>query len=205
MQVTDFARACTCLQAESVDAAAVTVLQRLNWPTQVQLTSNFLLCAEVSTLTAAHLRKVNNLLVFPDHSVLVISEREAERVLREMRTSLPSAVSVCLVNLAMTRWLYPGGRLVSGGFALAVGATSCVQEIEGSRLTSAVVAARLFNGESEYLKSEAGEAEADRMRRQVVQAVLVGKRRGAARAKVSATECLNGVKSLVEMRGRRLR
>lgn len=203
LQVMDLPRACACMRAEDASAAATALLPRLAWSKHVKMTSNFLLCAEVEALTSAHLRKVNNLLVFPDQSVLIISEREAECVLRALRGALPSTISVCLVSLGTLQWLYPANVLPAALLASSVGERSCLQHADGTRLAAAVAASRLFNGESEYLKTEEETDVEDDLRRKVVRSVISGRRVKPGARELCASERREGVKALVEMRGRR--
>ena len=208
-------RASKCLWRTGIDHARVSQIQSLNWAKHVVATPNFLSCARSAGQTLAfHVRKANNMLLFEDSSVLLISEREAEHLLRAARVVPPDRVTVCLVNLAMCRWIADRVSNTNGSNVwcpshspLAVGRRALPRTPPSyspqsltTTLVPAVVSAQMFNGETEYFCDAATVGkDGNRVWREAVSNFVFGDQmvRHRARERAGAAE------TLVEVRGRR--
>lgn len=200
-QVVSLKVASSRLWNESVDKTKAALLPQLNWATNVLVTGNFLSCSTRNTAMAAHVRIADNLLIFSDGSVLLVSEREAEHVLRVLRDVPPSGVSACLVNLAMCRWTAASPSRAWAHVPLAVGPLPAPDSAL-PQLARAVVAAQVFSGETEYVCDVTAEgADGNAQRRAAAVAVVFGE--AVLERQVKEEQAADAAEVLVALRGRR--
>jgi hypothetical protein len=96
-----------------LDQRQHTAVSKIPWPTSITATINFSCCAASDSGTASpgRLRRANNVAVLPDGSILAISDREAEYLLRADRSLRhngdQNSMRVAITNLAFIEWLHP--------------------------------------------------------------------------------------------------
>lgn len=197
VQVFELSSATSRLWSDDVDRDITGQLQRLNWPKNVLVTQNFMSCAERSDMNmSVHIRRANNLVIFVDQTVLLISEREAEHILRVLRQE-EQFVSACLVNLAMCRWTSACARQAWAQVPLAVGPPAGPPSKFKRDLHHAIVSAQLFSGETEFeCQAETSAGNIDR-RAAVVDIVFGGRTTHLSRLVAAAV-----AQALVQLRGR---
>eukprot|EP00892_Ulva_mutabilis_P000057 jgi/Ulvmu1/10051/UM059_0101.1 len=201
IQVVELRNAASHLLSGEADQSKAALLPKLNWATNVIVTVNFLSCTDSGTAMAAHVRSADNLLLYPDETILLISEREAEQVLCFMRANPGCHIRARLVNLAMCRWTAASPSHPWHLVPLTIGPKSGQQEVQ-SPLTYAVASTQMFNGETEYICESAAEgADGNTSRRATVATTVFGQVRGQAHL----GECADAAEALVELRGKRRR
>lgn len=140
------------------------------------------------------------MLLFQDGSLLLISEREAEIVLRAVCETPTSELSACLVNLAMCRWTAASPSQAWAHVPLAVGPLPSASRVPPS-FTCAIICAQLFSGETEYLcDTTAAEADGNGARRRTLIDVVIGQ--GSFIFGTCSRERVDAVEELVAVRGR---
>ena len=134
-------------------------LTTLGWPDSVQATVNF---SQHATGPRGRLRLADHVALLPDCSLLLISPREFEYLLRAARRLRQQALSMSasVTNLTYLRWQHPVRRIMraqqpacSSAAVPAHAIGKFIQvESEGNREKHSgnVVAAQLFNGETDY-------------------------------------------------------
>ena len=133
------------------------------------------------------------MLLFRDETVLLISEREAEQVLRALRDVCEGDAAVCLVNMAMCRWT---AASPSRWHRVALAAGTCPTSAQ-SALARAVTSAQVFSGETDYICEAAADgAEGNDARSEAVVSCVFG-------GELSNEQAADAVEALVELRGRR--
>lgn len=199
VQVFEIVTAASKLANDQVSIEVSRWIAQLNWPGYDFATDIFLSCSQSSQKnTSAHIRKANNLVIFQDDTVLLISEREAERILRALRGVPARDFSACLVNLAMCRWTATRPRQ---SISLAVG--QLPKSLDGDSMHMAIVAVQLFNGETKFeYAPNSGSTELDSdtsietsQKRDAVVGILFGRTNG----QISASQAS---RALVQLRGR---
>ena len=201
VQVVDLKTASTHLSSQTVDPDKVDLLPQLHWAENVLATGNFLSCALSANVMAIHVRVANNMLLFNDHTVLLVSERETEHLLRAIRGLHESEMSACLVNLAACRWTAASVHEAWQDVPLALGALPDPDEGHPEYM-HAIAAAQLFSGETEFVCEATAEgADGNAARREaVVESVFGSVEEGGA---ATAAQAADAVEALVELRGRR--
>lgn len=131
------------------------IMSSMNWPTTLLATVNFLRPSSQRAVTSSHVRRVDALILFEDGSALMISERECEQIVRALRMAAVNRVNVLLVHLSCVKDVCFANRAVdkvSGDLGyLTIGNRNLLGDtFVGRRLQHAVVAAQLFNGQSEF-------------------------------------------------------
>lgn len=169
-----------------MDRASTDAFSSLNWAEHTLVTGNFVNSVrsegQASPIDgkarnhAMHIRKADNMLLFKDGSMLLISEREAEHVLRAVSCMPVSDLCVCMANLAMCRWTAAGPVSAWGNVPLSVGPLPYMQQTQ-PLLTRAIVCVQAFNGETEYVRDSAAsefEVDGNRARRDALLAIVFG-------------------------------
>jgi hypothetical protein len=88
-------------------------VNKISWPTSVVATENFSRYADGDIETSSHgrLRHANHLAISSDGSIVALSNREAEYLLRADRSLRQSgkqqSMQVAITHLAFIRWLHP--------------------------------------------------------------------------------------------------
>ena len=152
------------------------------WPGDVWATSNFLFATAQQSALSGYLRLPSTLLLFPDGSILLPSEREAEHIVDQLASApAPSAgdsvAPPCVANLAFARDAFPseGGELRC---PLLVGPPP-PPELWGE-VALGVAALQLFAGETGYRREvcrgyRESSAAQDRARVRLAGSILLGK------------------------------
>eukprot|EP00892_Ulva_mutabilis_P000026 jgi/Ulvmu1/10023/UM059_0072.1 len=180
------------------------MLPELPWAANVRVTDNFLSCAaDPNASMAIHVRVADNMLIFKDHTVLLISEREAEHVIKAVRDMHESEVSACLVNMAACRWTAASPTTAWQSVPLALGPLPEAADELPDDLACAVVSAQVFSGETEFAcEAAAAGADGNELRRQAVVASVFHEEQQAS--EVGVGKAADAIKKLVEQRGRQL-
>lgn len=134
------------------------IMSTMNWPPAVLTTRNFLNPSSQRAVVASHVRKADALLLFPDGSALLLSERECELVVRALRQQPAAAnTQVLLVHLACAQEMGMTAHNAGNSDAcgrlglLSAGNRGIVADpFIAQRVQQALVAAQLFNGETEF-------------------------------------------------------
>lgn len=133
-------------------------MSSMNWPSKVLMTRNFLQPSSQRAVVASHVRKADALLLFPDGSALLLSERECELVVKALRQQPAAAdTQVLLVHLACACDMGMDTHSAATGDAcgrlglLSAGNRGIVADpFVAQRVQQALVAAQLFNGETDF-------------------------------------------------------
>lgn len=184
------------------------LLPHLHWPSNAWVTQNFLSCAQGDEIDginmSAHIRRANNLVIFENETVLLISEREAEHILHALRVVPYGRISAGLVNLAMCRWTAASPACPWTRVSLAVGHLPQPPGMTCS-LNLAIVGAQLFSGEIEYERqsescslNDSDTAAGNSRRRAAVVDVLFGRQN----RQLSRQQAAAAAHALVQLRGR---
>jgi len=197
------------LWSERFPAHRSKLIHKLHWAGNVYITLNFLSSTSGAGAEAAHVRMADNILLFKDGTILLISERETEYILRALPEVPAANVKVCLVNLAMHRWAAASSIQTWSDVPLAVGPLSGLFHHQMS-IATGLVCVQLFNGETEFLHGSTAQGTTqaephasckeggDAIRRSVLLATIFGKhgeRSGAGLGR-------NAAEALVQLRGR---
>lgn len=188
----------------------------LPWPRSAKATVNFCQYA-AGGVEASHdrLHRIDHIAMLPDSSLVAISNREAEYLLRADRQlrQQDMRMHVAVSNLTFVWPLHPVTPDASGRgcwstvipwHALGSGLSfeaSCTYKLVAAN----VVAAQLFNGETDFVQQDteaypATAAEREHRRKNVLRTVLFGS--PAGELPVKAANVVSGVKVLTHSRGR---
>lgn len=143
-------------------------VSKIRWPCSVLATVNFSRYAAVAASSHGRLRLGDNLVMLQDCSLVLISQREAEyllradRLLRQQGKSMIAAVT----NLAFVRWRHPAALVWTLGRSarsfspiLPQHALGASMKFESSAqydcIARNVVATQLFNGETDFEHQDA--------------------------------------------------
>eukprot|EP00892_Ulva_mutabilis_P000035 jgi/Ulvmu1/10031/UM059_0080.1 len=202
--VSNLKEATSPLDNNTTDDRRCTMLPELPWAANVRVTDNFLSCAaDPNASMAIHVRVADNMLIFKDHTVLLISEREAEHVIKAVRDMHESEVSACLVNMAACRWTAASPTTAWQSVPLALGPLPEAADELPDDLACAVVSAQVFSGETEFAcEAAAAGADGNELRRQAVVASVFHEEQQAS--EVGVGKAADAIKKLVEQRGRQL-
>lgn len=154
------------------------IMSSMNWPASVLATHNFLHASSQRAVVASHVRKVDAILLFPDGSALLLSERECENVVTAMLRAAADDVRVLLVHLAFSHDLsitnWGKGGTHGGDECLSIGDHRLLEHpFVMHRAQQVFAAASLFNGETDFVhdlaasKSGRGACRTTAMRRLV--------------------------------------
>jgi hypothetical protein len=197
------------------------------WPPSVKATVNFSRYAagDIQTASRGRLRCANYLAMLPDGSIVVISDREAEYLLRADRgLRLKGAqkwMQVAVTNLAFVRWLPPAtvirlpGTRARGAFSALLpwhafgGSLGAISPGQVGTLGNNVLAAQLFNGETDFeqqvskcnIGSDAdveAEAHRDQVRKRMLRSFLFA----GSKSAMDASDVMAGAEQVVKARQR---
>lgn len=193
VQVMDIKTACAYLRSEQGLAGSELPIR---WSDSIYATQNFVSIAAGQGARAMHVRMADNMLLFMDGSVLLLSEREAEHILLAVRAMHVDSLAACLVNLAMCRWSTPTQGHGWGPVPLSVGRLPS-SATESPSLLRSIVCVQLFNGETKMESGRTTDAATDDHRAAVMDTVF-----GVDGQQVSAEQGRDAAKQLVELRSR---
>ena len=195
--------------ASELDASSLDQLAKLSWPDAVCVTVNFHRSVVGShNCSSEHARRPAFLLMHPDGSILLLSEREAQYVLCARHTRLCHGASLELeqqvttvVHLAYARFALPA-RPGCLSFALAAGRDVNVCAADAlTAMAANVVGVQLFAGDTVFLSPGDEAAETYETRHCLLHKLLLGTARGAAYAGAAQMDaCKSAVKRLLALR-----
>lgn len=195
-------------------------VSKIRWPTSLSATTNFSRYSSSNTASQRRLRRIDDLMILPDCSVMGVSKREAEYLLRADRSMRQQghlkSMTVAVTHLAFLRWMHPAtvvnvpGRINPATFSAvlpwhAFGAKlSFPAPPQHEQVARNVLATQLFNGETDYEQqgSQCGATPAgqNRERKRLLGVLLFEPRKGAKQAR----DVISGVKQVVEARQRKV-
>ena len=170
-------------------------VSKIAWPSAISATHNFY-CAVNDYEASYHgrLRQIGDVAILQDSSMVALSHRESEYLLRADRKLRQQGklafIKVAITSLDFLRWLHPAAaawpwiRSTRSARTAVVplhafgGSLTFCSAPQYENLAMSVVAAQLFNGETDYeqksslSKAESDLARRDQLRKRVLKSLL---------------------------------